>query len=125
MAVGAVKSFVAMEDGLNVILTGLEVCEALDGIAEHGVVDQCGLAGTERIDSAAEDDLRGRRVVDLHTRFFGRISGEDEQNASIERRSAARGWEADFETRGGEGGDGECERESESWAREEAEAHLV
>ena len=78
VAVGAVKSFVAIEDDLHEIIAGWNVVEMANGITEGRVVDGDGLARLELVDVEAEDHLRLGREVDLHARLGAGVVGEEE-----------------------------------------------
>src|SRR5580692_1038626 len=87
-SVGAVKRLILVEHGLyNVVACG-NVLKAVDGVARGARIYCRRLARLPAIDCHAKDDLRTRRVVDLHPRFLARVGGEDQQQSSVQRLRA-------------------------------------
>ena len=98
VTVGALKGFVTMEERLNVIVAGGKVAEIACGIAVGIVVgDDSRLAGSERIDVSAEDQLRFDGEIDLHAWLFGRIGGQEDKETPVEGLGAALFGEGDLE----------------------------
>ena len=94
-AVGPVEGLVNVEHGLDVVIARGHVVERADGIAGGLSVHGDGLAGSQSIDSFAEDELRPRGVVDLHARLGRGIRREQQEDAPVERFRGGAGGEAD------------------------------
>ena len=107
-AIGAMESFVAMEDGLGVVDAGRNLGELFDGIAGGGGVK--GLRSGDSDDVHAEHELGARGVVDLEAGFGGGVGGEEEEETAVGGRA---GRELDGEMRR-LGGQGKTEGEEEN-----------
>jgi hypothetical protein len=84
-AVGPVKGLVDVQHCLHEVIAWGNVPQRPNGIAGCLRSDRHRLAGGQSIDRGPEDDLRAGAVVDLHARFGGRISREQQQHSAIER----------------------------------------
>ncbi len=78
-SIRAIKGFVAVQNSLNEVFAWLEIAEMVDGIAESRIVDDRSVRRLQRVDVNAENNLRCRRVVDLHAGLRRRVGGKNQQ----------------------------------------------
>src|SRR5258708_18897803 len=98
VAVGAVKSLVAVKKGLDKVFAGLQIVKIPDGVAERvRVGDDYRLAGLPLVDVDAKDNLRFVGEADLIARFARRVAGEEEKESTVERCGAALFWKRNGE----------------------------
>src|SRR5579864_479632 len=99
---GEMKSFVDVEEGLDVVIAGGNACQTARGIAKGGRVHDGGHAGSERVDIEAEGLLRlGEVFEDLEAGFFFVIGGNQKKNMAVERCGAGFLGEGNFKAQGG------------------------
>jgi hypothetical protein len=79
VAVGAMEGLVLMEQGLDMILAGLDLIQTAHGITKGIGSDGARGAGFPILDVDAKDELRVEPVGDLEARFDGGIRGEQQQ----------------------------------------------
>ncbi len=99
-AVGAVKSFVTVQQALDVIIAGRQLGDVVDRPADRLAVDDRRLARRQMIDGDAEHDLRTGLQIDLVARLVGRIGRQHHQHASVLRLGAALGRKGQVEFEG-------------------------
>ena len=99
VAVGPVKGLVPVQEGLDPIVPGGNLRQALHRVAQRGGVDHGVLAGLQPLDVDAEDLLGLRAVVDLEPRLLGGVLREHDQDPAVERRRALLRSEPDPELR--------------------------
>ena len=89
MTIGAMEGFIAMQYRLHVIIPRRHVAQAADGIAVGGIIHRDGLPRLHAVNVHTEHHLGADRIVNLHAGFGGRIGRKKQEDASVERLSAA------------------------------------
>ncbi len=84
----ALKRLVAVEHGLHAIRAGRHLAQAVAGVAEHARIDHLRRRRRPLLDVDAEELLRLRAVVHLHSRLVTRVVREDEEQPSGRQRAA-------------------------------------
>jgi hypothetical protein len=120
LSVAPMKGLVLIEDSLNGVFAVREIFESANGVALCGSVNQRGIACPPSIHGDSEDQLRAGSVVDLETWLGARISGEQEQQTTVERLGAEALWKSHRESLSRETGD---EQRSERKSQTETFVH--
>ena len=91
LSIGQMEELIDVEDGLNVVVAGIQIGERAAGVAEGIGVDDDGVAGGKAIDVDAET-LRGEIVFpELHARLGVVAPGEDQDEMTVERVGGGHG----------------------------------
>ena len=99
MAVGAMERFVPVEERLHEVVSRRNVLQAARGPSHHRVVDGDIGAGRDAVDIDTEDRFGavGAVLIRLRPRFGLPIIGNEQENAAVERLSAASDGKRDGE----------------------------
>jgi len=89
MAVGPVERFVAVEEGLNEIFPSWKFGETPERIAKRGSVDHGLDTGIKAVNIYPKNKLGVGAGGDLKARFGFIVRGNEEKQASVERRFGA------------------------------------
>ncbi len=89
-SIGAVKCLVLIEQGLHDVFARRDVFQARSWITQGGGVNERRLARLPMIHRQSKNDLRARRVVDLHSWFLARVSRQKQQEPAVQRLRALR-----------------------------------
>ncbi len=85
MTVGAVERLILVQHGLDPVLAGRDLSQALDGVAQRLLIDHGVLIGRQAVDVDPEDLLGLRPVVDLEPRLSLVVGGEQYEQPAIDR----------------------------------------
>src|SRR5580704_788097 len=91
LAIRSVKGLVYVQHGLNRIVSWRHILQAFARIALGIVADGERISRFPSVDRYAENHLRLRRIVDLHTRLIARVVREQKQHATVQGLIGARG----------------------------------
>ncbi len=94
VAIGPAKRLVAVEQGLDPVATRREVAQARDRVSERSTPDDRRLSRRQSVDVDAEDQLGFGPIRNLKTRLFGRVAGDEKQQAAVQRSGAPFAGEA-------------------------------
>ena len=85
------------KQGLNPVLAGRDLAQALERITQRRGIDDGLLSGCEAVNVDAEDLLGLGAFGDLEPRFFLLVGREHDEQPAVERRLGELGPEADLE----------------------------
>jgi hypothetical protein len=110
VAIGAMKSFIDVEDGLDVVIAGWELFERDERITEGGGIDHGWGTGFPGINIQTKElRAEGFLLAQLKAGLAGFVCGDAEEDVAVERFVVERFREGNFEAEFGGGFWGLCD----------------
>ena|SRR5882762_1654210 len=101
VAVGPMEGLVAMQNHLNDVLSRWNISQVADRVTKSGIVDDHRLSGPHPFNIHPKDHLGTLGIIDLHARLFGRVGGQQQEQATVDRPVTPSFREGNREARSG------------------------